>query len=132
MCGACVVIPVNAIALASELILKWQKGERTIADLRVIVVPFEFVFVLSWMVLWSRAYYEAYKERIRAEVRLFRQGCSHWRQDLENKASQKMSESNSNCSQDVGQGNSQEELRDLTGTNATENKTSQQHEDSKL
>ncbi|XP_063044624.1 uncharacterized protein LOC134438855 isoform X2 [Engraulis encrasicolus] len=75
VCGTCGLIAVNAIALGLELIWKWQNGERTVADLRVIVVRSEFAFVLGWMFLWSHAYWEGYRERIWKEVNTF------WSQD---------------------------------------------------
>lgn len=34
------------------------KGERTVADLRVVVLPFECVIVLGWIVLWAHAFCE--------------------------------------------------------------------------
>ena len=34
------------------------KGRGTLTDLRVILLPFECVFVLSWIALWSHAYCE--------------------------------------------------------------------------
>ncbi|XP_031430964.1 uncharacterized protein LOC105906566 isoform X2 [Clupea harengus] len=58
MYGAFGVVAANAITLATELMLKLRKGQRTLTDLRVIVLPFECVFVLSWIALWTHAYCE--------------------------------------------------------------------------
>ncbi|KAL7889289.1 hypothetical protein AOLI_G00015470 [Acnodon oligacanthus] len=51
MFGAVGLNIVNSITLMTELILKADKGAPTFQDLRVIVLPFETVFVSAWLAL---------------------------------------------------------------------------------
>ncbi|KAM9477727.1 uncharacterized protein Hap1MRO34_010506 isoform 2-T2 [Clarias gariepinus] len=51
MFGAVGLSIVNAIALATELILKTEAGARTIEDLRLIVLPFEMVSLFAWLTI---------------------------------------------------------------------------------
>ncbi|KAI5108453.1 hypothetical protein C0J45_2047 [Silurus meridionalis] len=62
MFGAVGLSAVNAIVLATELILKAGKGARTIEDLRVIVLPFETVFVFAWLTLQIYNAWRRYKD----------------------------------------------------------------------
>ncbi|KAL2089143.1 hypothetical protein ACEWY4_016042 [Coilia grayii] len=79
MYGAFGVLAVNSITLATELMLKSRKGQRTVADLRVVVLPFECVFVLGWIVLWSHAYWTVRGKRIKTEVAVCqRYGCTRY------------------------------------------------------
>ncbi|XP_016329381.1 uncharacterized protein LOC107678576 [Sinocyclocheilus anshuiensis] len=48
---------VNSVSLATELILQVYKGERTVDDLRVIVLPFESIMSGVWLVLQIHAYW---------------------------------------------------------------------------
>ncbi|KAL2088341.1 hypothetical protein ACEWY4_015240 [Coilia grayii] len=82
MYGAFGVLAVNSITLATELMLKLRNGQRTV-DLRVVVLPFECVFVLGWIVLWSHAYWRRDQKRIKTEVAVCqRYGCTRWVQIL--------------------------------------------------
>ncbi|XP_031416166.2 uncharacterized protein LOC105888671 [Clupea harengus] len=79
MYGAFGVVAVNAITLATELMLKSRKGRRTLKDLRVIVLPFECVFVLSCIALWIHAVCTEASEGIKQEVAILRRyGCRRW------------------------------------------------------
>ncbi|XP_059373839.1 uncharacterized protein LOC132110846 isoform X1 [Carassius carassius] len=49
---------VNSVSLATELILQVYKGERTVDDLRVIVLAFESIMPGVWLVLQIHAYCE--------------------------------------------------------------------------
>ncbi|XP_049320729.1 uncharacterized protein LOC111192414 [Astyanax mexicanus] len=49
--GTVALVCVNSIALAAELILKARNGERTVEDLRAIVIPPECVFALCCLTL---------------------------------------------------------------------------------
>ncbi|KAL7876949.1 hypothetical protein SRHO_G00035920 [Serrasalmus rhombeus] len=51
MFGAVGLNVVNSITLMTELSLKAGQGERTVEDLRVIVLPFETIFVFGWLAL---------------------------------------------------------------------------------
>ncbi|XP_046718466.1 uncharacterized protein LOC124394364 [Silurus meridionalis] len=62
MFGAVGLSAVNAIVLATELILKAGKGARTIEDLRVIVLPLETVFVFAWLTLQIYDAWMKYKD----------------------------------------------------------------------
>lgn len=48
---------VNSVSLATELILQVYKGERTVDDLRVIVLAFESIMPGVWLVLQIHAYW---------------------------------------------------------------------------
>ncbi|XP_076142988.1 uncharacterized protein LOC143125423 [Alosa pseudoharengus] len=77
--GAVGLVVVNAATLATELILKSRTGERNVADLRVVVLPFECVFVLGWIVLWSHAYWMSNRDKIKTELDTCKKkGCRHW------------------------------------------------------
>ncbi|KAG7334452.1 hypothetical protein KOW79_002859 [Hemibagrus wyckioides] len=59
MFGSVGLVVLNSLILVVELFLKAGKGVRTVGDLRVIVLPFETVFVLTWLALlicsaWKR------------------------------------------------------------------------------
>ncbi|XP_037399789.1 uncharacterized protein LOC108431415 isoform X1 [Pygocentrus nattereri] len=56
MLGAVGLSCVNSVALAVELILKARNGERTVNDLRVILVPFECIFPIGCLVLQISAF----------------------------------------------------------------------------
>ncbi|XP_062405259.1 uncharacterized protein LOC134095635 [Sardina pilchardus] len=81
--GAVGLVAVNAATLGTELILKSRKGERTVADLRVVVLPFECVFVLGWIVLWSQTYWRNKRKSIKEELDICkRYGCRNWIKNL--------------------------------------------------
>ncbi|XP_046721762.1 uncharacterized protein LOC124396631 isoform X2 [Silurus meridionalis] len=63
MFGAVGLSSVNAIALASELILKAETGARTIGDLRVIVFSLETVFLSTWLTLQIYSAWMSFKDR---------------------------------------------------------------------
>uniref|UniRef100_A0A8C1YHL1 Ig-like domain-containing protein n=1 Tax=Cyprinus carpio TaxID=7962 RepID=A0A8C1YHL1_CYPCA len=42
---------INSVSLATELILQVYKGERTVDDLRVLVLPFESIMAGVWLIL---------------------------------------------------------------------------------
>ncbi|XP_053088314.1 uncharacterized protein LOC113541944 [Pangasianodon hypophthalmus] len=63
MFGAVGLSIVNAIALATELILTAEKGARTIGDLRVIVFSLETTFVSAWLTLQLYDAWMRFKER---------------------------------------------------------------------
>ncbi|XP_066520286.1 uncharacterized protein [Hoplias malabaricus] len=58
MLGAVAPVFVNSVALAVELILKAQKGERTVEDLTVIVIPSECVFALCCLTQQLFAFFQ--------------------------------------------------------------------------
>ncbi|XP_066556482.1 uncharacterized protein LOC136747517 isoform X2 [Amia ocellicauda] len=58
MFGATAVAAVNACALAIELILKAENGQRSVKDLRVVVFPCESIFVGCWLLLQMFANYK--------------------------------------------------------------------------
>ncbi|MBN3317045.1 BTNL1 protein, partial [Atractosteus spatula] len=49
--GSSVLPAVSAIALTAELILKAEKGRRTLTDLRLVVLPCQILLVVCWLVL---------------------------------------------------------------------------------
>ncbi|XP_060781240.1 uncharacterized protein LOC132889092 isoform X2 [Neoarius graeffei] len=65
MFGAVGLSTINAIALATELILKAVKGTRNIEDLRVIVLPLETVFLIAWLALQIYDAWMRLKDRIK-------------------------------------------------------------------
>ncbi|KAJ8287187.1 hypothetical protein GJAV_G00048670 [Gymnothorax javanicus] len=73
--GSVVLSAVNSAALASEVIFKSEKGERTTGDLRLIVLPFESVFLACWFGLQLYAYWGQEKEEIKHQLRLIGQCC---------------------------------------------------------
>ncbi|XP_066556485.1 uncharacterized protein LOC136747517 isoform X5 [Amia ocellicauda] len=68
MFGATAVAAVNACALAIELILKAENGQRSVKDLRVVVFPCESIFVGCWLLLQMFANFQIKKEQTRYEV----------------------------------------------------------------
>ncbi|KAK9964778.1 hypothetical protein ABG768_005922 [Culter alburnus] len=59
---------VNSVSLATELILQVYKGERTVDDLRVIVLPFESVMSGVWLVLQIYAYWAVAGRDVQKEL----------------------------------------------------------------
>ncbi|MBN3317043.1 BTNL2 protein, partial [Atractosteus spatula] len=59
--GSSVLPAVSAIALTAELILKAEKGRRTLTDLRLVVLPCQILLVVCWLVLLMYADYEEKK-----------------------------------------------------------------------
>ncbi|KAJ8261434.1 hypothetical protein COCON_G00171570 [Conger conger] len=47
---------INSVALATEVFLKAEKGERTVEDFWLIVLPFESLFLAFWVGLQMYAY----------------------------------------------------------------------------
>ncbi|XP_035389190.1 uncharacterized protein LOC113568944 isoform X5 [Electrophorus electricus] len=60
MLGAVGLICVNSISLIAELILKTRNGERTLTDLRVILLPSECVFAICCLALAISAFCHAH------------------------------------------------------------------------
>ncbi|XP_064175859.1 uncharacterized protein LOC135246298 isoform X3 [Anguilla rostrata] len=54
--GSAVLSVLNSAALAGEVFLKAENGERTVEDLRLIIFPFESFFLACWLVLQIYAY----------------------------------------------------------------------------
>ncbi|XP_061118227.1 uncharacterized protein LOC133141653 [Conger conger] len=54
--GSAVLSVLNSVALATEVFLKAEKGERTVEDLRVIVLPLESLFLAFWLGLQVYAF----------------------------------------------------------------------------
>ncbi|KAK7148841.1 hypothetical protein R3I93_013001 [Phoxinus phoxinus] len=59
---------VNSVSLATELILQVYKGERTVDDLRVIVLPFESIMSAVWLVLQIHAYWAVAGRDVQKEL----------------------------------------------------------------
>ncbi|KAM9477258.1 uncharacterized protein Hap1MRO34_010118 isoform 2-T2 [Clarias gariepinus] len=66
MFGAVGLSIVNAIALATELILKEEGGAQN-TDLRLIVLPFEIVFLFAWLTLQVYNAWTGFKDRAKNE-----------------------------------------------------------------
>ncbi|KAL7876950.1 hypothetical protein SRHO_G00035930, partial [Serrasalmus rhombeus] len=65
MFGAVGLNIVNSITLITELSLKADKGAPTLQDLRVIVVPFETIFVSAWLALQIYHFWMGTRHRIK-------------------------------------------------------------------
>ncbi|XP_069037847.1 uncharacterized protein [Lepisosteus oculatus] len=65
--GSSVLPAVSAIALTAELILKAEKGRRTLTDLRLVVLPCQILLVVCWLVLLMCADYKEEKNRSQTE-----------------------------------------------------------------
>ncbi|XP_077053349.1 uncharacterized protein LOC143703093 [Siphateles boraxobius] len=63
---------VNSVSLATELILQVYKGERTVDDLRVIVLPFESIMSGVWLVLQIHAYWNVAGRDVQRELYVLR------------------------------------------------------------
>ncbi|XP_069037845.1 uncharacterized protein [Lepisosteus oculatus] len=61
--GSSVLPAVSAIALTAELILKAEKGRRTLTDLRLVVLPCQILLIVCWLVLLMCADYKEEKNR---------------------------------------------------------------------
>ncbi|KAJ8261426.1 hypothetical protein COCON_G00171490 [Conger conger] len=66
---------INSIALATEVFLKAEKGERTVEDFWLIVLPFESLFLAYWVGLQMYASYKRKREKIRHELMRIAQCC---------------------------------------------------------
>ncbi|XP_036427992.1 uncharacterized protein LOC118809112 isoform X1 [Colossoma macropomum] len=75
MLGAVGLSFVNSIALAVELILKARNGERTVEDLRVILIPSESVFAIGCLMLQISAFWWTNRERLMYDLKDLRQLC---------------------------------------------------------
>ncbi|KAJ8261452.1 hypothetical protein COCON_G00171750, partial [Conger conger] len=53
--GSAVLSVLNAVALATEVFLKAEKGQRTVEDLQVILLPLESFFLVCWIGLHEYA-----------------------------------------------------------------------------
>ncbi|KAJ8338621.1 hypothetical protein SKAU_G00354070 [Synaphobranchus kaupii] len=73
--GTAVLSVVNSVALATELILKAEKGERTLEELQVIVLPFETFFLAFRLILLMYAYWIKKKETITGQLMLIFPCC---------------------------------------------------------
>ncbi|XP_055026565.2 uncharacterized protein [Misgurnus anguillicaudatus] len=72
MYGAACLPMVNSVSLATELILQVYKGERTMHDLRVVVLPFESVMYGVWLILQIYAYWKFSLKDIKEELNVLR------------------------------------------------------------
>ncbi|XP_067278299.1 uncharacterized protein [Pseudorasbora parva] len=63
---------VNSVSLAMELLLQVYKGERTVDDLRVIVLPFESLMSGVWLVLQIHAYWTDAGRDVQKELYVLR------------------------------------------------------------
>ncbi|XP_051945461.1 uncharacterized protein LOC127617537 [Xyrauchen texanus] len=63
---------VNSVSLATELILQVYKGERTVDDLRVIVLPFESIMAGVWLILQIHAYWAVQGGDVQQELYVLR------------------------------------------------------------
>ncbi|KAG7334458.1 hypothetical protein KOW79_002865 [Hemibagrus wyckioides] len=63
MFGAVGLSSINAIVLATELILKAGKGLRTLGDLRVVVLPLETLYFSAWLALQIYDFWKRLKNR---------------------------------------------------------------------
>ncbi|XP_035389208.1 uncharacterized protein LOC118242397 [Electrophorus electricus] len=75
MLGAVGLICVNSISLIAELILKTRNGERTLTDLRVILLPSECVFAICCLALAISAFWRKEKERLKNHINYWRHLC---------------------------------------------------------
>ncbi|XP_026134619.1 uncharacterized protein LOC113112911 [Carassius auratus] len=76
---------VNSVSLATELILQVYKGERTVDDLRVIVLAFESIMPGVWLVLQIHAYWAVAGRDVKKEVyalRDFAAQCTPQQRDI--------------------------------------------------
>ncbi|XP_061071724.1 uncharacterized protein LOC133105563 [Conger conger] len=65
---------INSVALPTEVFLKAEKGERTVEDFWLIVLPFESLFLAFWGGLQMCAYYKRKREKIH-RLMLIAQSC---------------------------------------------------------
>ncbi|XP_036375352.1 uncharacterized protein LOC118771452 [Megalops cyprinoides] len=63
--GATGLIVVNSVIVAVELIQKAKKGQRTIRDLQIILLPIESLFIIGWVTLQMYALCMEIKIKIR-------------------------------------------------------------------
>ncbi|KAL6474790.1 hypothetical protein MHYP_G00158300 [Metynnis hypsauchen] len=76
MLGAVGLIFVNSIALAVELILKARRGERTVEDLRVILLPSECIFAICCLILHISEFWQSNRERLICDLKDLCQLCA--------------------------------------------------------
>ncbi|XP_036427662.1 uncharacterized protein LOC118808885 [Colossoma macropomum] len=69
MLGAVGLSFVNSVALAVELILKARNGERTVEDLRVILIPSECIFAICCLMLQISAFWRTNRENLMDDLR---------------------------------------------------------------
>ncbi|XP_058652499.1 uncharacterized protein LOC131552617 [Onychostoma macrolepis] len=77
---------INSVSLATELILQLYKGERTVDDLRVIVLAFESIMSGVWLVLQIHAYWAVSGRNVQNELytlRDFTTQCTLQQGDIE-------------------------------------------------
>lgn len=63
---------VNSVSLATELILQVYKGERTMHDLRVVVLPFESIMSGVWLILQIYTYWKVRGKDVVEELNVLR------------------------------------------------------------
>ncbi|KAJ8287194.1 hypothetical protein GJAV_G00048740 [Gymnothorax javanicus] len=73
--GSVVLSIINAVTLATEVFLKAEKGERTVEDLQLIVLPFESFFLACWFGSQLFLYCMQEKEIIKDQLRLIDHCC---------------------------------------------------------
>ncbi|KAK1161835.1 hypothetical protein AOXY_G19491 [Acipenser oxyrinchus oxyrinchus] len=67
MFGTTVLTVVNAVALITEMMLQADNGFRRVKDLRLIVLPFECLFLMGWLGLQTYGYCLEEKNRIQQQ-----------------------------------------------------------------
>ncbi|XP_035389204.1 uncharacterized protein LOC113569021 [Electrophorus electricus] len=76
MCGVAVLFLVNSLTLTAELILSMRNGKRTIEDLQVILLPFEWVFALGCIIAMAVVEYTGKNDYQQAEANELQQSSS--------------------------------------------------------
>ncbi|KAI1885389.1 hypothetical protein AGOR_G00219630 [Albula goreensis] len=113
--GALALPIVNGVAVAVSVIQKATKGERTVEDLRVIVVPFECIFLTCWIGLKVYVYCREKDGKIKKGMRLIFQRGQTQRHDpassAQNQESQEEHEMAPSSEPQSNMNNSQEEAK---------------------
>ncbi|KAJ8287188.1 hypothetical protein GJAV_G00048680 [Gymnothorax javanicus] len=90
--GSAVISIINAVSLATEVFLKAEKGERTVEDLQLIVLPFESFFLACWFGFQLFLYCMQEKEIIKDQLRLIDRCCKKGRSPTSSPQNQEAAE----------------------------------------